>query len=640
MDLASHLLTCLALPQVSIVEEGTSLPASVHSAVIFGPKDWKPRAVLPSSIDLWNLVDGNADAHAVVLPGSERIELAATHTPFLVEDGRRQDGPVDRLQQTLFWLSQRLFKAPPVLSRADYEEWKLALRLIGVEPGGASYWRRIAAELDGRRFAADEDVTHVSQALNRKLALAAPWMLVREAADAAEQRTSERAQSIAALVRDVLSRSNTGRRLAAVGVSALLLGDEEIARVVRDRFAGDEWRRSGVAFPLSAPGAAGFTYSPLIAIWHFLDARREHAGFQLPETVGAPVTLFRPLTWKRFDNGLPFDSSAHRISRSLVDNWVTLHTAPGRVGAQYKLDRSNYRRDIAMLEKLWITLFREMQRRKERPLIRLRPWPAPYKAAVSLRYDVDRPVGQERVAELVELQSKAAGAPCGSWYFFADDPSRSALAIQLRESAQEIGLHLQSTCEALPGFGVTHHSAPTSDYWRGDATNAMLDRQGAIYGEFLAAQTPAPRPAWIVDERGGRRGDLWITPIYFPLEGSTSNHTLEYFDQLIGEFREAVSSGGHVIIGSHPDVDQRPLIELLMREDFSQVWFASVRDVVERCRNVLEPGRIRIEWGPEDCVHLWSDHPLANITIEVWRSDEVTPRTIVQKVQVQGRTIK
>lgn len=467
-------------------------------------------------------------------------------------------------------------------------------------------------------------------------ALASPDLLVQEVLDAREHMSPRRRRQLTELVREVFVHSNTGHRLVAVGLCALLLDDDETAEAVRQKLEQNEWKRRDVAFPFQRPGGPGFCYSPLVAARHLLEARRAIPDFRIREGTGLPAVLSRPLQWRTLDNGALVDPDSRRISRSLLDNWLVLHSAPCPAGSQYKLDKSNYRPLIAALEKVWLDVFRTIQNGRKRPLVRLRPWPAPYRAAFSMRYDVDRPVSAARIGELVEIQSRFANASCGSWYYFADDPAREVQADQLRKGAQEIGLHLQAPREALPGLGVTHHSAPTSDYWRGDTANAVLDKAGADYCEFLAAQTPTPRPAWIAGD-GGRLGRTWTTPIYFPLEGDTANRTLDYFDRLGGEFRAVLACGGHAIVGSHPDVDQQPLADLLQREDFSGVWFATVGDVVARCRRVLEPGAICAFAGTQGAIALRSKEPVSDLVVEVWRPEKATPDVEVVQLTDIGR---
>jgi hypothetical protein len=101
------------------------------------------------------------------------------------------------------------------------------------------------------------------------------------------------------------------------------------------------------------------------------------------------------------------------------------------------------------------------------------------------------------------------------------------------------------------------------------------------------------------------------------LEGSTADQNLTYFDRLIDEFRSSLAQGRHVIISSHPDLEQSLLIDLLNREDMSAVWFASVDEVVSRCQAVLGSGAVNsvLQASGEDS--LCSTHDIADLVVEV-----------------------
>lgn len=629
-DLANHLLTCIGLPQVAIVEAGTPLPASVHSVVIFGPDGWRPRMPRKRSVNLWRLdprtppVAGDFEA---VLSDGQRVKLPGVHTVAVIDDGRVADNPARKLQQVLFWLGERLAKGSGRLSQRDFREWELLLHIVGGEADRSDYWKGIASNVKKRGASADTSTAAIELApLTRKAALASPDLLAEAVVRVTALEMAERRLQLVDLVRDVFAHSNTGYRLIAVGVCALLLGDQQTAQAVRDRLGQDEWGRKDVAFPFLRPGRAGFCYSPLVAMWYLLEARQLDPAFRIPEGTGVPMVLARPLPWRPVGNDVLVNAQKRLISRSLVDNWRTLHSAPCPFGSQYKLDAPNYRPLTATLEELWLDVFRLIQNGSGRSLVRLKPWPAPFRAAFSMRYDVDRPVSAERIDQLVDIQSKCTNALFGSWYYFIDDPDLVHQADQLRGASQEVGRHLQRAHEATPGVGVTHHSAPTSDYWRGNATNAVLDELGVSYGEFFAGQIPTPRPAWISDHQGERLGRTWVTTIYFPLEGDTGNRTLIYFDKLIAEFRAMLATGGHVIVGSHPDVDQNPLARLLERESLSNVWFATVGDVVERCQRVLAPRAVRAVSGDrQGTIVLQSKEPLSDVAVELWHPGRTSP---------------
>ena len=365
----------------------------------------------------------------------------------------------------------------------------------------------------------------------------------------------------------------------------------------------------------------------------------------------------RPLAWQTFERaqqsdwrvaeGVLVDEEAGLVSRSLLDNWLLLHSAPTPNTRQWKLQAGHYAQPIAALERVWTALFGRMLALSGRALLRLRPWPAGYTCAVALRYDVDRPVSAARITEIAGLQSAMLNGPCGSWYYFAADAARGRQRRQHNRFFHELGVHALKAEDVLDGEGVTHHSAPTSEYWQGDRTLARLAVSGARYAEFLASRTGTPRPAWLAGgandsndsdastgepDNAGSIASTWLTPLHFPLEGSTSDETLTYFDQLIGPFRQAVNNGDLVIIASHPDLSQDILQDLIARERLDGAWPATVAAALARFETVMAPGAIQIvDWRGGNPV-LCSCGGVADLQLEVLAPDDDEPRKLTTQL--------
>lgn len=649
-DAARHLLTSLGLPQVMLARQGEPLPRTVHSVVLFGPESWSPTV---DRAERWRLVRGGPPRSSFRCLDRSEIRLPAQRILTIAADGRdRMPAEIGRLEQTLFWLRERLAKGTGPLSSRDASEWQITLELLGLKPGRddrlhelltrllaergsqeiqdsparlhcrilAGWWRRALAVL--RR----------TDRIDRHQALARPDLLVR----AAQQRDRESASQLRDLLRTILPACRSSHRLTAVGIAAALLGEQEILQAVRTTLARPEWNRPGVAFPRSTENGTGFCYSPLVAAWLYLEAKAALPAVELPAGFAAVRQITQPLTWLTVAGGELVDSASRAISLSLLENWLLLHGAPCPEGTQLKIEAQCYRPDIALLESAWIDVFRRIQHAKRRPLLRLRPWPHGCQAALSLRYDVDRPVDARRIAEVVAIQHRTAGVAFGSWYYFARDPQRTSQASQLASLGQEIGIHAETPADAAAGLGVTHHSAPTSEYWRGDSTMIAIDRAGASYGEFLAHQVFVPRPAWLPNH-AGRLGRTWITPLYFPLEGSTRDRGLAYFDRLLLQFRDLLRRGGHAIIGSHPDLDQSGLPELLQRENLPALWMAPVGTVVERCRHVLTPGNIVFTTTvPDGAPALLAERDITDLNVEIFQPESPDPFQVALQL-VAGR---
>lgn len=618
-DAVVHLLSALGLPQVVAAAEREQLPASVHTVVVCGPDGWNP--AVPDGADAWALKGGaeTSKPGEAWFPASSggRITLPERVGLTVVSDGRdNEDAAIGALEQTLFWLDTRLTKGAGPIPLQEEREWQAAICILGLEPGRRDRLReRIGEAIEKRRRGALRNrLSKLSKASvgHAELVLAA----IDARADARRQ-LRERAAATA-------SQAKTAVALVACGVAAELLGDTETGELVRSRLATPEWRVPGVAMPRSAPGGKGFCYSPLVLAWLFLEARRKDPGFALPEGIASPNRLITPLAWEQIGSGgALFDEASRTISRSLLDNWLKLHAAPCPAGSQVLLEDANYGQETAPLEQAWREMFRLLQGRKGRPLIRIRPWPAGATAAVSVRYDVDRPVSAATVKDIVDRQIRFANAACGSWYYFQGRPPSEGQERQLAQHWQEVAIHVEHPdSEPVAGLGATHHSAPTSAYWRGDGTNRLLDERGAVYCEFLGVQTAVPRPAWIGGPGGeGRLGSVWTTPIHFPLEGSTSDTDLSYFDARRKQFERLAASGGHCIIGTHPDLNQELFDQLLRRGGLHGAWFAPVGKVVERCRQLLSYGAVSCVRHPDGHIALLSRDTVADVRVEVWEPD-------------------
>lgn len=293
------------------------------------------------------------------------------------------------------------------------------------------------------------------------------------------------------------------------------------------------------------------------------------------------------------------DFSNHRISLSLLENWLTSIRIPHLQGA-LELNFSNYQPYCVPFETLWFSLFRWLQNSVDIPLVALRPYPYGSKAAFSLRYDVDRKTESQQILDIIDLQLTSLNAECASWYIIPDTQYGKKVFAHLENNPlQEIGTHSLNPQLVLPGTGITFHSGPNSEYCRGLETIIKLQTQLNIkYSESLFTQSVISKPLWIEDDdlHLSARTRIWFTPLHFPLEGSTQDITLEYFDLLVEFFRQLYELGGHLIICSHPDLNQSLLLDLIVREALfkKKLWCAPVKEVVKRTQQILEYDNIRI----------------------------------------------
>jgi acetyltransferase-like isoleucine patch superfamily enzyme len=679
--LAQHLLSTLGLPQVGIAKEGDSLPASVHSAILFGPADWRPNVVGTVRVCIFDERTQGADHPEFQAQRLLRYAYAGRC------EGSNNAGD-EQLAQALFWLVTRLHKGAGRLPIVEFHEWVIALRFLQLDPKGNAallglllaelferhpvelrglppptsdgtdpeHWLRLA-EAQARAAVESRSGRIRTRVLNISGQIQQLWsagirmreLITRiEVLGRRDFRSITRSPSFA-LSRQLLAadgpagcaanaagrppRQDRGHDLVATALSAHLSGNAAEFQRVDQLLSSEAWQVPGVAFPRSKQGSASVCYSPLVLAWLFVRRHRIEPDFRIPEGFGLAVERTEALVWHTLDNGQFHDLGLNRLSRSLVDNWATLHRADCPPGTQFVLEESAYKSDIRGLEQRWFTVFKDIQHAQGRPLLRAKPWPAGYSAALSIRYDVDRPVTPSRITELVRLQARYANAPCASWYYFTGHRDIDGHGKYMSRHWQERGIHAQEARDAHPGWGVTHHSAPTSDYWQGSATNSTLEENGATYGEFLASSFDTPRPALHLEGNDSGAARIWLTPLHFPLEGSTSDKTLAYFDTLLTHFRERLRNGGHAIIGSHPDLNQEILKELLQREHLNNVWIASIGEVVARCRKVMRYGSIRLTTRG-GVPHVWSADGIADLQLEIWRPD--TPEPTLRILQLKS----
>ncbi|TWO72105.1 acyltransferase [Caenimonas sedimenti] len=662
-DMATHLLLPLGLPQVGVFVSGADLPATVHTALAVGPSGWSPPQ--PAAVTWWTLEQGEAAAAAP--PG------LPTHRPLPVANaGRFQAEPADGgIAQVAYWLLNRLEKGSDAISMRDFREWLTALRILELPPGrpdrmrerlAGALARRAPPELRGvppapsdaqgfgtwlerqARSADEVGLTWFERRRQRrtvkpaptlKEALIDPELLLRAVLDG-----TLGAAEVEPMARKMLAAAPTGARLVCFGIAAHRTGNAACAAEVRETLAQPAWRMPGVAFPRVLADSERLCQSPLVLAWLALEARARGNTDPLEDDLAAPRDAGGPLAWSLLSNGEWADDSRRAGARSLLDHWTTLHSTGVLPPGRFTLSPENHSTSTAGLEAAWVGVFRRMQAAAGRPLLRLRPWPAPYRSALSVRFDVDRPVTAAVISRIAQTQALLANAPCASWYYFAADPDRARQRRQLDRHWQEQGLHVALHDEEVTGAGVTHHSSPLADYWLGDASTRALAASGAGYGEFLANRLHTPRPAWIPDARDGARlSGLWLVPLHFPLEGSVRDTGLDYFDRLRAEFRAALDAGGHAIVASHPDVDAALLRRLLAREDLGDTWFATVGQAVARCAAVLQEGNIRMV-ASGGGIGLLSRSHLADVAVEIWMPGAASCELhVVQLVPGQPRLL-
>jgi acetyltransferase-like isoleucine patch superfamily enzyme len=676
-----HLLSVIGLPQIMLVEEGERLPPSVIAVLI----DGDDVGTMPGDVDIWRIERGSKFLAAndgnvtLALPGlSDDIELPARRRSRYRPQVDCLSSNAERAQAYTFWLHDRLTKREDPLPLGEFLEWAVSIQVLGIEPGRGdrllgrifeALWRRwpedlpkmehppearTVAERDAiihdwfdRVLVGDEtippaDVYPAAElpAERRRKGLLYPAIMVSEARRA---RGEQGVKRIKALLDHAEPACRNGLRLTALGLAARQLDDRDRYERMSDLLASPAWRHEENGLLRVVPERASILYSPLLIAWW-----RPVGDGPLPDGFLNEAEEIETINWSGFADrekdgrsaGTVVDPKRRLVSHSLLDIWIQLHTAPSKPSHQRILIDDAYDGVIAGLERLWRQLFAVMLHQRGRPLICLSPWPAPFDAALSLRYDVDRPIGAARVRELVDMQSRLANAAFGTWYFRRNDPDEERFSPLLRRYAQIQAKHIETIDEVVPGVGVTHHSAPTSSYWEGDNTILSLHQRQADYGEFHASELPTPRQALLQIESddalaGVDWDSLFLIPLHFPLEGGTDDRSLDYFDRHIDAFRRRIEQGGHTIIGTHPDLNQELLAHLFARESFTSVWFTSVEAVVRRMR-VLAAVKLV---SHDDQLCLLSASSLADLMVVYRHADGTETEHVLQLLPGRPRPL-
>lgn len=639
-----HLVSVLGLPQVAVAEPDELLPAATMAVIVDGLPA-APRGVRAGTRS-WHMPRPEPSArhvHSAKLADGRIVALPAARTLMVRPRVSDRSDERTRARVCAVWIRDRLLKRSEPLSITEAADWLVAIRVLGIAPrrNDRLFERLLSAVRD--RWPANlagssppETVDSESgfqtwsvKALNsiagtvgcepegnrpvhRKACLQIPALLV----DHALRHGAEASSMIEACA----PHCNTGHRLVALAIAAHVATRTGSVADSTDRLLdGPSWRAPDDAFPRSTERGVRPLLSPLVVAWWMLRANGSDTAPSVQEGLFDELQSSLPLKWlpvvapETDGVGSMACPDSRLLSASLLEGWIELHGASVGGESPIFIDDENYAPWIRNLEAAWLDAFALVFSSAGLPMVRLRPWPAPFRSAVSVRFDVDRPVTAAQVRRLVDLQSHYLNAPCGSWYVFPDDPNRGRMTELLARGLQEVGLHLRHCGSRERGLGVTMHSSPDADYWAGDATTHALAAGHAAYGEFLAASFDTPRRAL---GGSGTAPELPLVPLHFPLEGGTADTNLDYFDQRYREFRERLSNGGHAVIGTHPDVAE-PLLELLLRrENFREAWATSVSRAVARTMLVMGHGSIQASCDA-DSIRLWCASHIADLALDV-----------------------
>jgi|GEM_PF-6503379 len=646
--MAELLVGSLGLPQLGVLRVGQVMPSSVHTVLLIGADGWTPE--LPEHCRVWRIESGDTAIDGAI---TGVIQCPSSRLRKLVPTTDERLRPIENVcSATVYYASKRLRKRYGNMTDAEQLELHLAIAMLGNQdsvqaqsvrskfiellPEASVDWpelEQLIIELmhasDTVRDAAKSEELHPFS--DRTVLACSELMIVK-----AIQSPEPNADRIETLDR-LIGLATKASQLVHFGLAASVLGlDEQLARCV-ERLLREPMLDERAMLVRSAADSTGYCYSPALAALLLIAGSKSEAELALrfeetrEEQLAWLVLAGSDSEWSIADetqSGRLVDDDRRAVARSLLEQWILSVRVPTMDGHQYEISDDDYRPVARDLERVWTKLFRQMLHEAGEPMVRVRPWPSGYRAAMSVRYDIDRNTHAEQVQGIIETHSRLLNSACGSWYRIDGTPFGDRLSELLPRFLQEVGVHALRCDEPMAGQGVTHHSAPNSQYWRGQRTIEGIEQSKAAYGEMLAAQLSIPRKAWLGDLERGRATRVMLTPLHFPIEGSTSEQDLTYFDQRVDAFRELLADGGHAIVGCHPDLNPGLLEELLEREDFEGVWCVPIGRAVERCARL---GSVRVVRGEAGTHSIVSDYSIADVLIEI---DSPGGKTHTQCVQL------
>ncbi|MAC73985.1 MAG: hypothetical protein CMJ22_00140 [Phycisphaerae bacterium] len=473
------------------------------------------------------------------------------------------------------------------------------------------YFRDLASCISGNQSLYE---TAMARIMSRPAVLAHAGLLIRESgSDAAADR-------LVAGLQLWLPRCRNSKQLCAIGFAALALGRtfllEEVVRVMGTSI----WRMEDSALLPLVPGKPNIERSLLASgLVAGLAIHFEGADFSDLSSVQDRIELvwegfgFQPIATAiegadfRF-----FDPGERLISASLLDNWLKMIEQPHIDHGQLCISDSRYDQAVEALEAMWGRIVDAIAAEAGQAVVRIRPWPAGSDFAVSVRYDVDRPVPEGRIDRILEIQSKVIGGMCGSWFFLEGAHHNEAVRDAIRGHGQEEGVHsTRLSRQSCVGKGVTAHSSQHSEYFSGRRSLLEAEAGGAIYSEQMNHLATGPRPAWL----GERASELWAFPLHFPVEGSVGEQGLSYFARYAAACIDQRNAGAHVVLGAHPDCEPELIRLAVLRCGLVGGWAVTMKDVLARARALSTPGDIKVEVRGSQ-LEVWSRNDVADVVFE------------------------
>ncbi len=414
---------------------------------------------------------------------------------------------------------------------------------------------------------------------------------------------------------------------------AYLMQNEKMIQLFKDKLLSEDFICYQTGLFFSSTKSSGFAYTPMSIISALLLANLCKVSTDIKFT----KSLHENIKWQAFSKDTKdkylikrgkdhtsslVDESNQLLSISLLENLVKDVAVPHYPNhCQLEINSDCYKSNVYALEELWIHFLKSELIKQKSPFLRISPWPASYKNAVSIRYDIDRKTHPAHVRKILDVLKTQHCGKAATWFKRIDEDTSEPIDDFLQKSVQDIAYHLVNSSDAIKDKGSTMHSGPNSEYWQGAKT--ILNSKHSLYAEQLQTQLNIPRHAWVTesssDNHSGHATTQMLLPLHFPLEGGTSDDDLSYFNKQRLHFDALLQKGGHVIIGSHPDLNQDILKTLLSEKGrFKHAWFANITEVVNRVKKVSDYGNIGISYDEKAGYRLLSKNSVADLCLQVY----------------------
>ncbi|NDV27500.1 methyltransferase [Desulfovibrio sp. JC010] len=225
------------------------------------------------------------------------------------------------------------------------------------------------------------------------------------------------------------------------------------------------------------------------------------------------------------------------------------------------------------------------------PVLRAHDWPEGYTAAFSVRHDMDRPVGADDLASILqtydELKLRAS-------FFFLTRTAKAGLISLLRERGHEIALHTEASSAVglgeekqrlenimgEPVSGFTTHGGRGGVGYLGATHYAWGEENGFGYGELLGKDNKLPHCGFNLGSGVPRASGIMVPGVHSSLDTGMKPeaHNLEL---LLRYLPTRLREGAHCVVMNHPDIHLPQLAELLGELDFGSVWKAPLGTVCQ-----------------------------------------------------------